>query len=139
MAEDTFSRLGLDPIEATEIMEMIGVYPADMVTPQNYAKLRDVVSFFQGKEDKRYLINKLVAGKPGIDKLDHLRGYISVRKEYEKKKAEMESLKAFKGALKDIKDEQMRSNIEDMLSNDIKKAKTQELKQLESELSLYER
>ena len=76
--------MNFDPIEGTEIMEILGLYPADMVTSKNIYKLEKVIKYFQHKEDKRYLLTKLTKQKQGIEKLDHLFNYTQVRQEYDK-------------------------------------------------------
>lgn len=83
--------LQLDPIAATEVMAYMSVHPAEVHDPAKESRLKEVVQFFQKAEDKRFLINKLLAGKH-VDAIDHLWGYIQVRKEHIAKENELRRL-----------------------------------------------
>lgn len=84
--------LQVDPIEGTEIMSYLGVHPSDIHDPHKFSRLKDVINFFQGAEDKRFIISKLLTGKAGLDPIDHIWGYVTLRKEHQVKQKEMEQL-----------------------------------------------
>lgn len=83
--------LNLDPIAATEVLSYMHVHPAEIHDPAKQTRLKEVVSFFQKAEDKRFLINKLLAGK-AVDPIDHLWGYVQVRKDHQQKSHELQRL-----------------------------------------------
>lgn len=88
-----FQDLQVDPIKGTEVLNLIGIHPATVHDPAKEHRLREVVSFFQDAPDKGFLIPKLLKGKPGIDPIDHLWGYVNLRTSYAGKLEEVESLK----------------------------------------------
>jgi hypothetical protein len=120
---DEFSRLQVDPLEGTEIMEQLGTQTYDLMIPQKFNKLRDVIQFFQGKEDRRYIINQLVASKPISNKLDHVWSYVQLRKDHNAALNELQRLL-------ELKTPGVKKVIEQ---------KKQTLKKLEHEISFYER
>lgn len=74
------------PIEETAgILSLIGINSDDLVDPITYNRFREVAEYFAGKEDARFIMNKTLAGKD-VNKLDHLFGYVTLRKEHENTK-----------------------------------------------------
>ena len=90
--ENPLEHISADPEESAEIMTLAGINPSDLDNAVTFNKVREILEFFQGKEDKRFLINKLLTGKPGVDKINHLFGYVTLRKEYNGLKDRMGTL-----------------------------------------------
>lgn len=96
---DTFSKLNVDPVEGAQIMRLAGINPDDLRDPRTFSKVRDIMGFFSGKSDSKFMISKLLTGKPGLNPIDHLWGYATLRQEYdhniglaEQKKTEYEEI-----------------------------------------------
>ncbi len=89
----TFSELDVDPIEGANIMRMAGINPDDLRDPHVHSKVLDIMQFFKGKSDTNFMISKLLTGKPGINPVDHLWGYATLRNQYETVLKSVEQLK----------------------------------------------
>ena len=134
--------LNVDPIEGTEILSLVGVNPDHLGIPQVFQKVRDVIGFFQGKTDKGYIISKLLAGKPGIDRLDHVWKYSQLRRELDEKKHNFETF------INNLTDLQSRLNgteppevVADLFNREttLRELKMNDIRQLEQEISFYEK
>lgn len=75
----TFSDIGIDPIEGAEIYEVVGIYDHDFSDPRRFSMIKDIVSFLKGKQNKRFLVNRIM--KPGVNRIEHLWTYIQLKKE----------------------------------------------------------
>lgn len=91
---EIFSDLNVDPIEGAEIMRLAGIQPDDLRDHVTVSKIRDIMGFFQGKPDKNFMISKLLTGKIGVNPVDHLWGYATLRTNYEKILKQADELKA---------------------------------------------
>ena len=109
--------LKLDPILSTEILDYLGIHPDEIHDNRRFTKLQEVVKFFTNVENRRFVINKLMNGKPGIDKLDHVWQYVTLRKEHANKQHEMIDMKAT------LKEHETKQN---------------EINKLEQELTIFE-
>ena len=90
---DTFSRMNVDPLEGAEIMRTANISVDDLRDPRTFEKVKDIMAFFQGKTDKGFMISKLHTGKPGINPIDHLWGYSTLRTNYDKLSNQLEQIK----------------------------------------------
>lgn len=81
MSNLLFSDLGVDPVEGAEIIDHMGITQGELSDPQMFGKVKDIIQYFQGKEDKRFVLNKILAGKGIGDKITHVLGYVTLRKE----------------------------------------------------------
>lgn len=74
-----YSTYNYDPLEGAEVMTLMGLDPARLSIPRIAAQVREVVTFFAGKTDRRSQILKQMM-KSG-DKLDNLWTYVQLQKE----------------------------------------------------------
>ena len=88
----TFSDMNADPIEAAEIMEIAGIHQKDLIFPTRFNRVKEIVKFFSGKIDKSSAIRRLIAGK-NVDTVDHLYGYVELRKQLDSKMNEVDDIK----------------------------------------------
>jgi hypothetical protein len=89
--DQPFEYLDIDPIEGTEIMQLVGLDPTDLRFPDKLAKMRDITAYLAGRIDKRYIVNKITAGR-NVDRLEHIWGYLNLRKQLDSKHSELEKL-----------------------------------------------
>lgn len=78
----SFENMEIDPVDGAETMRLLGLGNNDIVDPVAFLKVKDIIDFFKGSVDKRYVIN-LVAGKPfakNSDKINHLYNYVDLKK-----------------------------------------------------------
>ena len=71
--------LGIDPIKGPKIMELAGLSVDDLQVPNRFEKIKEVVDYFQHKQDYGYWITKLTKGEQ--DKLHKLHGWVRLRRE----------------------------------------------------------
>jgi len=90
---DTFEKLNVDPMEGAEIMRLANINVDDLRSNESLDKVRGIMAFFQGKTDKAYMISKLLTGKPGINPVDHLYGYATLRSSYDKMATQLDHIK----------------------------------------------
>lgn len=76
--------LETDPVEGAEVMNLLGVSGDDLNIPGKYSKIKDVISYFKGRRDTRYMILKTISGKHG-EKLDILWTWVQLQQEKEKR------------------------------------------------------
>lgn len=84
--------IAADPTESFQIMSLMGVGADDLQDPMRFNRFRQVVEYFAGKGDTRFLINKTLAGKGGVDPVDHLFGYVTLRREFDQTKQRLSQL-----------------------------------------------
>jgi len=59
-----FRQLKSDPLEATEIMDLLGASYIDLDDPKRSGKLEDIIDYFSGRDDKRSKILKIISKNP---------------------------------------------------------------------------
>lgn len=84
--------IAADPTESFQIMSLMGVGADDLQDPICFDRFRQVVEYFSGKGDTRFLINKALAGKGSVDPIGHLFGYVTLRREYDGAKKRLAQL-----------------------------------------------
>ena len=120
-------------------MELIGADVSDLSSTKKFHKIQEIIRFFQGKEDKGFVIKKLLMGKPGINKLDFLFEYIGLRKAHQQKSDELKTLKDSSSLLESVSDQESRKKLESLFNDtNIKDLKAGEISKIEQELALYE-
>lgn len=73
--------LDVEAIDGSETMSLMGINVEELVTHASASKVKDIIDFFKGAPDKRYIIQRVM--KPGIqDKVDHMWKYIQVKQEH---------------------------------------------------------
>lgn len=75
-----FSSNQLDPLVASEVMELLGSAHYDVNNPRKLNQIRDIVTYFKDKPNHRYQILKVLSNKSG-DKLDILWTYVALQNE----------------------------------------------------------
>jgi len=79
--------------EIAEIATIAGIDPDLLSDPAEFSKFQEIVNFFSGKEDKRFIINSLVRKIGGQgDVITHVWNYVQLRKEYIDTKQKLEQL-----------------------------------------------
>lgn len=68
---EKYNDIGIDPMKATEIMELLGVNPNDLIDPNRFKRFQDTAKYLSQFENYPYMIKKLTVGK-NIDKLNHM-------------------------------------------------------------------
>lgn len=70
-------------MEVGDIADAMDVNSDDLIDPKDLYKFQDIVSFFSGKEDKRFIINSLIMKMGGkVDAISHVWNYVQLRKEH---------------------------------------------------------
>lgn len=97
-----FEDLQVDPVDGAETMRLLGLNDNDLVDPVSFQKIYDIIMYFKGSPQKSYVIHRVVDGKgtrPGVDKVDYLWNYVTLKKQYqaggemfEKAKSEYEKI-----------------------------------------------
>jgi len=84
-ANGAFTDLGIDPIEGTELMGLLNIYPDDLSNPTKFNQLLDVVDYVKAVpvSARGNLIRRVTVGKHVDDVLAHVWGYTQLRKEAE--------------------------------------------------------
>lgn len=65
-------------------MRLARIYPNDLRDPIIFSRVADIIGYFQGKADRSYWITRLISGKPGLNSIDHLWGYVELKHRHEK-------------------------------------------------------
>jgi len=86
--ERTFNSLNLDPLIATQVIQLVGMKDYEITNPQRYNQLRDIVTYFQDK-NARFEILKVLSKNRGMDKLDAVWTYVALQNE---KRAKLQTL-----------------------------------------------
>ena len=60
------SRYEPDPIESSEIMELLGASFIDVDDPKRYQKLKDIMDYFKDITDSRYQILRIISKRPSF-------------------------------------------------------------------------
>lgn len=93
MAFQNFSDSGADPLVGAEVSDALGVHPATIHDNVKMSRFLDIVKFMGQFEDRRFIVQKLVSKSGKQDPIDHVWGYISLRKDLAKREGEMSKLK----------------------------------------------
>ncbi len=59
-----------DPVESSEIMELLGASFVDIDDPRRHQKLKDIIDHFSGVEDMRHQVLRILAHRPSTDPLE---------------------------------------------------------------------
>lgn len=81
-----------DAIDGAETMTLIGLSQGDLDDQLTFSKVKDIIEFFKGRIDKGYVIQRVL--KPGVDKVEHLWGYVRARREHEDIVAKIQEIKS---------------------------------------------
>lgn len=73
-----FDDLGIDAVSGSEIMNLLGITPYQLDDPIIFNRISEVVKYLKEIPDKSFFVNRITAGKPGVNKLDHVWSYIEV-------------------------------------------------------------
>lgn len=115
----------LDPIEGSEIMELLGANYIDLEDAKRYQKIKNIIDYFSGREDKRATILKILSGKSG-DGVDIMWSWVQLTQERSNK---------IKGLPKEHFTEDIQEEIKNeyLTRDNLKILKTQLTKRLETE------
>ena len=80
---ETFTNLGVDPIEGADIMMRAGITVDQLNDMSTFSKVREIMAFFANRPDGKFVMTKLLTGKPGINAVDHLCSYAKLRTNYD--------------------------------------------------------
>lgn len=72
---------GIDPIEGAEIMELLSIDPFELEDPKRFYRIKEVITFFQGNDQKRWQILKLLENNSG-DRLERVWTWVQIQTEY---------------------------------------------------------
>ena len=101
--------VGLNPIEGSEIMELLSVPTYDLEDPHRFLRIKEVVEYFQDKPDRRHQILKIIFNRPGDDKLDVVWTWVQLRIEMEKRIHQLDPKEFTEDVQKDIEEEYLTS------------------------------
>lgn len=126
----------LDPLIASEVMELLGSAHYDLNNPKKLNQIRDIVTYFKNVPNHRFKMLKVLSNKSG-DKLDILWTYVALQKEKEEKTKTLNpehfepdvASEIAKGYLTEDKMALVRKDLERM-KLERKKAEQQEAKEL---------
>lgn len=90
---NVFNDLHVDPIEGSIIMNKLGISPYDLSDSNTFSRVMDIMGYFQGKEDKEFILDKILVGKNVTNKVDHVWGYTSLRRQYDEYQKQADRLK----------------------------------------------
>ena len=71
----------IDPIEGSEIMDLLSIDPSELEDPKRLYRIKEVTEFFQGNTETRWQILRLLSGVSG-DRLDRVWTWVQVQSEY---------------------------------------------------------
>lgn len=80
--------------EIADIADVMGVDPDELGDPGTLYRFQEIIEFFAGKADKRFVINSLIVKMGGkVNVIDHVWNYVQLRKEHITISERMEELK----------------------------------------------
>ena len=71
----------IDPLRATDIMQMGGFKHDDLLTPDGSMKLTEILRYFSDKEDAQYVLNKFKMQTRNEGMLDHTYRFVKLRQQ----------------------------------------------------------
>lgn len=80
--ESAFQDLGANALDATRIMDSLGLSTSDLHIPQRFSRLQAVIQYLKqfSEDTQRFIVNKSTRGK-AVDKLNHVFEYTGLLKE----------------------------------------------------------
>jgi hypothetical protein len=92
--QEIFNDLGVNAIVATNLMDLLGLYPNDFYDPQRFSRFQVVVDYLKQFPDdtQRFIITKATRGKL-VDKLDHVFEYTNLLKQKFAQEEALENIK----------------------------------------------
>lgn len=133
--ETAFNDLGVDAVTGTELMEWLGISPADFVEPLRFSRFHEVIDYFKdmSPDTRRYMIRRATHNK-NVDKLQYVWEYTQLLKQKRSMEESMEKLKNEGSALGPDSDPVLRM---DHAQKEI--SARDELNRLTQEVEIYER
>lgn len=74
----------IDPIQGTELMDLLGVEYYDLESPAKFRKFDEISKHFRGKQNLKGQILKILQKRPFEDKMDAVWRYVQLEKERER-------------------------------------------------------
>ena len=94
----------IDPIEGSQIMELLSIDPSELEDPKRLYRIKEVTEFFQGNKETRWQILKLLSGFSG-DRLDRVWTWVQIQGEYTRIIRSLNPEQFTEDIQKDLKDE----------------------------------
>lgn len=134
-AETVFSDLGVNALDGTRMMDMLGIHMSELNIPQRFFKLHEIIKYIrQFPEDtQRFLVNKAVRNK-NVNKLDHMFEYMHILKEKESYETQLRDIEKELSIFDPAIDFHKVAELQ-LAENSIKES----LQNLDSEKAIYER
>lgn len=123
-----------------DIMSLLGLNQFDLEDPVRFERFKDVISGLKNEKEYAYLIKKTTMNK-NVDKLDHLWGYLQLKKEREQIASDYKKVDESVGTLLTFASENGNNPIELNDYKDLSSKRAEivsKLQNLEKEISLYE-
>jgi hypothetical protein len=91
--EEKFQDLGVDAIVGADLMYKVGITQSDLMIPQNFEKMKDVIQFLKQvpPEQRGAITSRVLVGK-NVDKLDHMWQYVKLAEKKAEKQKELDLL-----------------------------------------------
>lgn len=133
---ERYQDIGIDPMKATEIMELLGVTPTEFIDPARFKRFQETARFLSKYENYPYLIKKLTVGKQ-VDRLNHLWEWVVLAERKEALASEFAKASTEEREMESVKD-----NLEYLDKYAVVKHKVDialdNLKAVEAEMNIYE-
>lgn len=85
-------KLNGNPEKAYDIIYTLGISPYELEDGARSGRIFDVINNLLQVQDHGFLISKLTANKPNVDKIDHMWAYFNIKKSYDAALKNMETI-----------------------------------------------
>ncbi len=127
--------MGVDPLLATELMDLLGIYPDDFIDQRRFEKFKDVARYIGKFENYQYMIKKLTLAK-NVDKLTHIWEWCELSKQKADADSQIDSVSLedseMTGMVNNREGMEKLSKIQNLLKENINKSS-----KLDEEMKLY--
>lgn len=133
--EQAFNELGVNAVDGTEFMDILGLSPMDIADPQRFSRFRSVLDFFKQfpADTSRFMIRKVTNGK-NVDKLQYVWEYAELLRQKAQAEKTIERVRTEASAMGSTTDPDVAS----LYSGELLAAKKQ-LDFITKETAIYEK
>lgn len=132
---EKYSDLGIDPMKATQLLDVLGVSVTDLSIPERFEKFKQTARYIIRFDNFPYLIRKLTLTK-NVDKLQHVWEWTELSRQRDEEQGKLAAISFDEAELENIKDPVVLEKFEQIRR--VMNESTSRIKSIDQEMELYE-
>lgn len=132
---EKYSDLGIDPLKATELLDVLGVSADELSAPGRFEKFKQMAKYMIKFDNFPYLIKKLTLTK-NVDKLQHVWEWTELSRQLEEENQKLSAVSIDEKEIEHLHDPEVREKFGQLKA--AMEESASKIKHLSEEIELYE-